>query len=222
MHAKANQEQSLLAQVLQLVTTPCQKGRGHFTHRGAVNKAQPYLLSGRSLDRPPAHQKSVARKGLWVRVIFGDRLFHQTQGLTRTGPSMQVRRVQPVPPGLIFESQSPIGMLVSQANQPVPSPLSLAYAGSGLVIHCLARCQRTPRRAKVARVVSPVTLFALNPCSKLTSAANSRGHKPVCLPKARGLWCSRAPNPLSRSPLKTARIVWGVRSLFSDKPSQTH
>lgn len=163
---------------------------------------------------PPANQEAIAGEGLGVRIVSRDRLLHHTQGLTRLGPGMQVGLGHPAPPDLIFEAQCPIRMVVSQANQPIPSPFFRAYPGSGLVIHFLARCHRTPRRAKVARMVSPLTLVGVNPCSKLTSAARSSPHKEVGLPYSRGLWCSMARNPSSRSPSKAAWIVWGRHEPF--------
>ena len=66
-----------------------------------------------------------------------------------------------------------------------------AYAGSGLVIHCLARRQPTPSRLSVARTVSALTNSEVNPSAYDTSAAKPSVHRLVDLPKLRGLWCSR-------------------------------
>src|SRR3954467_206021 len=63
----------------------------------------------------------------------------------------------------------------------------LSYSGSGEVIHRLARCQRTPIRSRVVRIVSPETRFLVSPSSKLTSAAISKVHKLLCLSKLLGL-----------------------------------
>ncbi len=49
-------------------------------------------------------------------------------------------------------------------------------AGSGLVSYCLARRQRTPKRARVARIVSSLTRVGVSPSAKLTAAANSNVH----------------------------------------------
>jgi hypothetical protein len=54
------------------------------------------------------------------------------------------------------------------------------------VIQCLALCQRTPIRARVARMVSPLTLSVVSPSSKLTSAAIRKVHRLLSLPKRRG------------------------------------
>src|ERR687892_37510 len=69
--------------------------------------------------------------------------------------------------------------------------------------------QRTPRRARVARMVSPLTGSWGSPCWKLTSAANSRVHRLVGLSKVRGLWCSKVRNWSAFSPGKAVRVVWG-------------
>ena len=57
------------------------------------------------------------------------------------------------------------------------------------MIHLLARSQRTPIRASVARMVSPVMRSSVKPSSKLTSAAISSVHRLVPLPNFLGLWC---------------------------------
>src|ERR687886_214167 len=102
---------------------------------------------------------------------------------------MEGRVRQAASPHLVFEANRPLGMGAGQTNQAVAGALFRAYAGSGLVIQSLARCQRTPRRTSVARMVSPVTRLAVRPRSKLTSAARSRVHRLVALPKVRVLWC---------------------------------
>src|SRR5207244_9688013 len=71
-------------------------------------------------------------------------------------------------------------------------PFFRAYAGSGLVSQCLARFQPTPRRFKVARIVSLLTGSAVKPCSKLTLAAHARAHRLVGWLNVRGLWLNRA------------------------------
>jgi hypothetical protein len=101
-----------------------------------------------------------------------------------------------VPPGstraLVQVAHGPaVGIVVGQPDQPVAPAFFRAYPGSGLVIQRLARRQFTPVRAKeVARMVSPLTRFSVNPSSKLACAANSKAHELVCLPKFLGLWWS--------------------------------
>lgn len=70
------------------------------------------------------------------------------------------------------------------------------YSGSGLVIHLLARFQRTPILSSVALMVSALTIrsfvvvvvVVVSPSSKLTcGAASASVHKLVGLPKSLGL-----------------------------------
>src|SRR5215510_832643 len=57
------------------------------------------------------------------------------------------------------------------------------YAGSGLVIQCLARCQRTPRRASARRMASPLIGRCVRPSAYATSAAKAKVHRLVGWPK---------------------------------------
>src|SRR5918999_1446907 len=204
-----HQEQSLLAQRLQLATAPLQESDGYATDRMALHKAQPDLFLGWFLAGLPPPQQSIASQGLGVWVIFGNRLLYQMPGMTGIGPGVYLGAGQPAKPALILEAQNPSRVGSRQADQPVSGPFFRAYAGSGLVIHSLARCQRTPKRARVARMVSPLTCSGVNPCWKLTWAANSRVHRLVGLPKVRGHWCSKVRNWSAFSPGKAVRVVWG-------------
>src|SRR5215217_3187214 len=124
------------------------------------------------------------------RVVIGDRLLHQAQGLARFAPAVEGGPGQAAPPGLVQETYDPVGAAVGQTDQPLAPPFFLAYSGSGLLIQRLARRQRTPRRSRVARTVSPLTRLSVSPSSKLTSAARSSVHKLVSLPTFLGSWCS--------------------------------
>ena len=75
----------------------------------------------------------------------------------------------------------------------------LAYSGSGEVIHLLARSQRTPIRASVARTLSAVMGSSVKPSSKLTSAANSSVHTLVSFRYSVGLWCKSSRKASARS-----------------------
>ena len=75
------------------------------------------------------------------------------------------------------------------------------------MIQRLALSQRTPSLWSVARTVSPVTRLSVSPSSKLTSAANSKVHRLVGLPKLRGLRCS---NSLRRSACSASKAAWMV------------
>src|ERR671914_868878 len=204
-----HQERGLLAQHLQLATDPRQESGGHPTDGATLHKAQPHFLLGWGGRGLPAHHKPIAGQGFGARVILGQGLLHQPPRHSSIGPGVQAGAGQPAKPTLVLEPQDPVRMGGRQPNQPVPSPFFRAYAGSGLVIHALARCQRTPKRARVARIVSPLTCSGVNPCWKLTWAANSRVHRLVGLSKVRGLWCSKVRNWSAFSPGKAVRVVWG-------------
>ena len=185
-------DQSRLPQLVQFRTTPTQKLCGHYAHRTLLHEPQPHLLwqcvrSGRTRN-----QQAVTGKCLAVWIVLDGRLFHQTQCITLLTPSPQSGLCESTPPDLILETQSIFRMPGGEFNQAVAVSFFRAYAGSGLVIHCLARFQRTPSRCKAVRTASRLTRSGVNPCSKLTSAANSSVHRLVALPKSRGLWWSNA------------------------------
>src|SRR5919106_1664703 len=204
-----HQEQRLFAQRLQLATNPLQESEGHPTDGATLHKAQPHFLLGWGGSGLPAHHKPIAGQGFGARVILGQGLLHQPPRHSSIGPGVQAGLGQPAKPGLILKAQGPVRLGGRQADQPVSGPFFRVYAGSGLVIHALARCQRTPRRSRVARMVSPLTRCGVSPCWQLTSAANSRVHRLVGLSKVRGLWCNKARNCSAFSPGKAAWIVWG-------------
>jgi hypothetical protein len=81
---------------------------------------------------------------------------------------------QAAPPHLVLEAQGPRGVGPGEGDQAVAASFFRAYSGSGLVIQRLARRQVSPRRARVARIVSPLTRVAVSPCSTATAAASSR------------------------------------------------
>src|SRR6266566_4665617 len=101
---------------------------------------------------------------------LGDRLFDQPHGLVRLDPGVQGRLRQARPPGLVLKAEHPLRVATCQADQAVATAFFRAYAGSGLVSQRLARFQPTPRRFRVARIVSPLTRSGVSPCSKLTWA----------------------------------------------------
>lgn len=87
---------------------------------------------------------------------------------------MQVRPLKARKPALILEAYNPLRTAAaSKPDQPVAIPFFLAYSGSGLSIQRLALSQRSPRRTRVGRMVSPLTPLSVIPSSKLTSAAYS-------------------------------------------------
>src|SRR5215203_282817 len=172
----------LLANRFELLGAPIKKAGGYGAHRTAIDKTQPRLLK-------LGHIQPVAGDSLRIGIVFGDRLLDETQGFSLFDPAVKGRPCQPTPPALILETDHPgVGVFLSQSDQPIAPPFFLAYSGSGLVIHLLARSQRTPIRLRVALMVSPLTRRSVKPSSKLTSAAISKVHRLLCLPNFRGSW----------------------------------
>ena len=137
----------------QPLAAPGQELLGHLAH------GRPSTKRSQSASRPAragTPQQPVAGQRLGVGVVVGDRLLHQPQRLRRR-PGVQGGLGQPAPPDLVAKPSAQSGSLLGQADQAVARAFFRAYAGSGLVIQRLARCQRTPSRASVARIVSPLT-----------------------------------------------------------------
>jgi hypothetical protein len=128
--------------------------------RAAIHEAQPGFLVPAAGGLNPADQQAVAGQRLGVGIILRDRLFDQSQGLVRLSPGRQGWPRQARPPGLVLEAEGPGRVGRRQVDQAVARALFRAYAGSGLVSQRLARFQPTPRRLRVARIVSPLTRLA--------------------------------------------------------------
>src|SRR4051794_26925596 len=204
-----HQQQGFLPGRRQARAAPREKLRGPRAHGAAGHKPQPGRLGPVAVRRGPANQQAVAGQRFRIRVGFRDRLFLQPQRLVRRGPTMQGRLGQPAPPPLVLEPQRPARVGGHQMHQAIAGTVFRAYSGSGLVIQRLARCQRMPKRSRVARMVSPLIRAAVSPRSKLTSAANSKVQRLVGFPKVRGLWCNRARSCSPRAASKATRNRWG-------------
>src|SRR5829696_5288956 len=177
-----DQHPNSLAERFELLGAPRKEASSYPAHRASIDKAQPRLIERRQV-------KPVAGDGFGIRVVFLDRLLDEAQRLSLRAPAMQRGQSQPTPPSLVTETHCPgVGMIVCHPHQPVAPPFFLWYSGSGLVIQRLARSQRTPNRARVARTVSPVIRSLVSPSSKLTSAAISKVQRLLCLPNLRGSW----------------------------------
>src|SRR5215210_851247 len=187
-----DQHPNLLACHLKLLAAPRKEAGGYGAHGAAIHEAYPHLLELR-------HIEPVAGDGLRIGIILGDRLFDEAQRLARFAPAIEGRPGQPAEPGLVQETYHPLGATFGQADQSVAPPFFLAYSGSGEVIHFLARSQRTPIRASVARTVSPVMRSSVKPSSKLTSAARSSVHRLVSFRYSLGLWCKSSRKASARS-----------------------
>lgn len=74
------------------------------------DEAQPDLVVGPGGVVGSAQQQAVTGQGLGIRIIFGDRLLDEPQGLLHLAPGGQGRLSQPTPPDLIDEAEGPGGM----------------------------------------------------------------------------------------------------------------
>src|SRR3954452_14280807 len=176
-----------LARRFEFLRAPREEASGYPAHRATIHKAQPHLIE-------LGHIEPVAGDGFGIGVLFFDRLLEEAQRLSLLAPAMQRGHSQPTPPGLVQETYRPggVGMVGRRPHQSVAAPFFLSYSGSGEVIQRLARSQRTPKRAIVARTVSPVIRSLVRPSSKLTSAARSSVQRLVSLPNFLGFWCSNS------------------------------
>src|SRR5215212_1617185 len=176
-----DKQQGLLASRLEAVATPPEKLRGYGAHWAAVHEPQPALLELRQIQ-------SVAGESLRLGIVLSRLFLEEVHRVARLGPGVQARPLKAAEPGLILEAQYPLRVAPGEPYQPISSPFFRAYSGSGLSIQRLARFQRTPSLASVARMLSPLTSLSVRPTSKLTSAAIASVQKVLSLPNLLGWW----------------------------------
>jgi hypothetical protein len=193
-----DEKQSLLTPLLEPVAAPREKLCGYGAHGSTIHEPQPSLLKLRQIQ-------SVAGESLRLGIVLSRLFFEETRRLSGISPGMHTRSLEAGEPGLVLETQSPLGAGLGQPDQPISIPFFLSYSGSGLSIQCLARCQPLPRRAKVARMVSALTLFSVIPSSKLTCAAITKVHKVLSLANSLGEWCKSS---LRASVCSLPKAVW--------------
>src|SRR5262249_6944261 len=200
-----DQQQRRLAFGRQLRTDPGQKVLGALADRPTLHEPQQHPVRVRA-------QQPVATEGLGIGIVFVLLRLDQAQRFV-VGPGVQVRRRQAAPPGLIQKAQHPVRMPLSQTDQSIPSFFFRAYAGSGLLIQCLARFQRMPRRLSAERMASPDSGRGVQPWVWHSSATRSKVHRLVGLPNRRGLWCNRSLSGAARSGPRSGRAEWGREDL---------
>ena len=106
----------------------------------------------------------------------------------------------------VLNAQGVFRLACGQLDQPVMVSFFHAYAGSGLVIHCLARFRRTPRRCKAVRTVSRLTRSGVTPSSPVQlKASMALRAVSVSQPNSAAIWYARLP-------LALARRIWQRRS----------
>jgi uncharacterized membrane protein len=184
-----HQQQGVRAQHGQAVAAPRPKRERQRTHRLTHGKSAPELFRRHSGG---AQQQARAGPGRGLGIIVGRRVFDRTQRALGRRPGGHRRLGQATPPDFIAEAEHPFGMGRRQADEPVALVLPPAYAGSGLVIQCLARFRRVWSAARAWRIASPLTRRGVIPMAYATSAAKSRVQRLGGLPKVRGLWWSIA------------------------------
>src|SRR5262249_46371135 len=144
---------------------------------------------------------------LRVGIGAGHARLEQAHGRTLR-PGVQRRAGDAAPPRLVFKADDPVFVRRGQRDQAVAARFFWAYAGSGLVIQALARRHRMPRRANVARIVSPLTRVAVSPSAYAVSASNANVQRLVGWPTSRGERCSSA---CKRSVPAASNAAWVVR-----------
>lgn len=110
-----DKEQNLLVRGFEPLTAPQKKPGRYAAYGTTVHKAQPRLFKLRQ-------EQPVARDGLGLGIVLGHRLFHQPQGLSGFGPAIEGGLRHPAPPGLIFKSCGPLGVVLRKAHQSVTTP----------------------------------------------------------------------------------------------------
>src|SRR5215216_177960 len=114
-----DQHPNLLAHPSELLGAPRQKTSRYGAHRVPIHDPGPHLLK-------LWHKESVAGDGLGIRIILGERLLHQTQGLFCIAPTRQRGLPQAAPPGLVAETHNPIIVAACKTDQPVAPPFFLS------------------------------------------------------------------------------------------------
>ena len=161
-----DQQQGTLPFSGQALTEPGQIRRRHVRDGATRDKAQPPL-------RRVLAQQPIASQCFGGRIGLRDTALLPTHG-RGVCPSIHLRLMEPAPPALIQVAQHPRRLLRRQADQPVALLFSRAYAGSGLVIQCLARRQGVPQRLSARRIVSSPTKCPVTPSAQHTCAASAK------------------------------------------------
>src|SRR5262245_14372026 len=128
---------------------PGQKRDGDGTDGAPRDKAEPYLVR---LLGPRPYQQAITGQRLGIGIV---RRRSQRLQLWRglgVSPAMLVGLGEPTPPDFITKPQCPCGMSHGPLDQAVAPFFFRAYAGSGLVIQCLARFQDTRKRRRASRM----------------------------------------------------------------------
>ena len=201
-----DQEQGREASRCELGGAPRQKLYRDGTHGTPRDTAPPHLVR---LLRPWAHQQAITGQRLGISVLPRWRQLLELRGGLRVCPTVLVGLGQPAPPDFVAKPERPPRLGVGPLDHLVASFFFRVYAGSGLVLQCLARFQATLNRRRATRMASSLTSRGVSPWAKLTSAASWRVHRLVGVPNVRGLWCNRARRASQVPASKMVAMVWG-------------
>src|SRR5258708_10718349 len=204
-----NQEPVGLALFEQALAAPLQELGRDGAHWSSGHEPQPGLRAGRLLASSLLPQHTITCQCLGIRVILAPGLLHQAHRLLLPLTSVDLGQRKATPPDFIAKADRPRRLLAGPSNQAVPRVFFCWYNGSGLGIQCLARFQLVFKRLSARRTLSSEMGVEIMPCSKLTSAANSKVHSPRSVPKSRGLRCSRSLRRSSPSSEKLVCSRWG-------------
>jgi hypothetical protein len=127
----------------ELCGAPRQAIEGDGTHRTPSDAPAPPRIGRRLWPRPP--QQTITRQGFGIRVVHGRGQCLQCMRGLCPCPTGLSGLGEPAPPDRIANGQCPRGLGSGPLDQPVAPLFLRAYAGSGLVIQCLARFQRVCR-----------------------------------------------------------------------------
>ena len=173
----------------------------------AIHKPKPSLCKLRQIQ-------PVAGEGLRLGIVLSGLFLEEAHRLARLGPGMQDGLSKRENQLSSSKPKAHSGWLSAEPDQPISIPFFRAYSGSGLSIQRLARSQRTPSLASVARMVSPLTRLSVMPSSKLTSAAIASVQKVPSLPNSLGRWWSICRRD---SALPSSKAAW--TSLGREEPA---
>src|SRR5215210_8322835 len=105
-----DEKQSLLAPLPKPVAAPPKKLRGYGAHGSTIHEPQPSLLKLRQIQ-------SVAGESLRLGIVLSRLFFEQTHRLSSISPGMHTRPLEAGEPGLVLETQSPLGTGLGQMAQ---------------------------------------------------------------------------------------------------------
>jgi hypothetical protein len=140
-----DEQQGTLAQGHRFVTAPRQQLGCERTAGLPRGKAEPELLGG---EGGCTQHKPITGHGFGIGVLWGQRLLDKPQHSRGSSPPVPGGPRQAAPPDFIGNAEGPVRVACREADESSTRGFCRVYAGSGLVIQCWARFQRTSRQAR--------------------------------------------------------------------------